>query len=355
MRAIQYTRIGGGPELVDIPRPVPGPGQVLLKITAAGVCHSDAFVMGLSEERFLSRYGELPLTLGHEAAGRVVELGAGVDGIDIDTNVVVYGPWGCGTCLNCAQGMENYCARAAELQIRPPGLGAPGAAAEFMIVDSVRHLVPIGELDPVATVPLTDAGLTPYHAIKRSLNKLRPGSVAVVIGIGGLGHIAIQLLRHLSPTHIVAVDQSEDQLDLARAVGAHDVVISDSEAPLQLRRAVGTGGATLVLDFVGVQATIDLAMAVAGSQSDVTIVGVGDGRAAAEVGFFRGAYETNVAVTYWGSRPELIELIELARQGVIHTEVERFDLESGVEAYRRMMNGDLRGRAVITPDGKTSA
>lgn len=96
--------------------------------------------MSLPEEQYT--YG-LPLTLGHEGAGRVAAVGEGVEGLDIGTNVVVYGPWGCGSCWHCSQGLENYCSRAKELGINPPGLGAPGALAEFMIVDSPRHLVPI--------------------------------------------------------------------------------------------------------------------------------------------------------------------------------------------------------------------
>lgn len=163
MKALQYTRIGSEPELMEIDKPEPGPGEVLLEITAAGVCHSDELLMGLPAEQY--PFG-LPLTLGHEGAGRVAALGEGVKGLDIGTNVVVYGAWGCGQCWHCAQGSENYCSRAAQLGIVPPGLGAPGALAEFMIVDSPRHLVPIGDLDPVTAVPLTDAGLTPYHAIK---------------------------------------------------------------------------------------------------------------------------------------------------------------------------------------------
>ncbi|PTR32285.1 alcohol dehydrogenase-like protein [Rhodococcus sp. OK519] len=127
MKAIQYTRIGAEPELVEIPTPEPGPGEVLLQITAAGVCHSDEFVMGLPAEQF--GY-DLPMTLGHEGAGSVAAVGAGVTDLEIGTNVVVYGPWGCGRCWHCAQGLENYCSRARELGIAPPGLGAPGAIAE---------------------------------------------------------------------------------------------------------------------------------------------------------------------------------------------------------------------------------
>ncbi|GAA4487330.1 NAD(P)-dependent alcohol dehydrogenase [Rhodococcus olei] len=346
MKAIQYTRIGAEPEVTEIETPTPGPGEVLLKVTAAGVCHSDDFIMSLPEEQYV--YG-LPLTLGHEGAGTVVELGEGATGIEVGTNVVVYGPWGCGTCWQCAQGAENYCPRAAELGIRPPGLGAPGALAEYMIVDSPRHLVPIGDLDPVTTVPLTDAGLTPYHAIKRSLPKLRGGSTAVVIGSGGLGHVAIELLRHLSPARVVALDVSEEKLEFARSVGAHEAVLSDASAIETVRKITGPGGAALVLDFVGYQPTIDIAMGVAGTASDVTIVGLGDGVAHAKVGFGQTPFEATVTAPYWGSRSELIELIDLAHQGIFDIAVERFALDDGVEAYRRLAAGTLRGRAVIVP------
>ena len=346
MRAVQYRTIGAAPEVVDIEKPTPGPGQVLLEVTAAGICHSDDFVMNLPADQYT--YG-LPLTLGHEGAGRVVELGPGAEGIDVGTDVVVYGPWGCGTCHACAQGKENYCSRAAELGIAPPGLGAPGALAEFMVVDSPRHLVPIGDLDPVTTVPLTDAGLTPYHAIKRSLPKLRAGSTAVVIGAGGLGHLAIQILRALSGARVIALDVTEDKLALATAVGAHDVVLSDADAATNVRRLLGGRGADLVLDFVGAQPTIDTAMALAGVESDVTVVGISSKPAAAQVGFFRQAYEASVTVPYWGARHELIELVELAHQGVFDVHTETFALADAPLAYERLAAGTLTGRAVVVP------
>lgn len=346
MRALQYLRIGGEPELVEVEDPTPGPGQVLLEVTAAGACHSDTFIMGLPSEQYT--FG-LPLTLGHEGAGRVSKVGEGVTDCPVGMDVVVYGPWGCGRCWQCARGMENYCARAAELSIAPPGLGAPGAMADFMIVESPRHLVPIGDLDPVRTVPLTDAGLTPYHAIKRSLGKLRVGGTAIVIGVGGLGHTAIQLLRHMSPARVVAVDLSQDKLDLAEKVGAHETVISNSEAAEHIRKITGSRGADVVFDFVGYQSTLDISMAVAGTESDVQIVGLGDGQAAARVGFFTGAYETNVSAPYWGGRDELIELVELAEQDVLQIEVETFPLSDAAEAYRRLTAGTLTGRAVVVP------
>src|SRR3954463_10663527 len=186
MRAVQYRPIRAEPEVVEIPTPEPGPGQIRLRVTAAGLCHSDSFIMGLPADKYA--YG-LPLTLGHEGAGVVDALGDGVSGVAVGEPVAVYGPWGCGLCHACARGAENYCPRAAQLGIQPPGLGAPGALAEYMLVDDVRHLVPLGDLDPVATVPLTGAGLPPSHAIVSSLGALSAGSTAVVIGAGGLGHV----------------------------------------------------------------------------------------------------------------------------------------------------------------------
>ncbi|OQS12792.1 alcohol dehydrogenase [Nocardia donostiensis] len=346
MKAIQYVRVGEAPELNEIEKPAPGPGQVLLEITAAGVCHSDDFIMNAPADQLGF---PLPLTLGHEGAGRIAELGPGVDTVEVGMNVLVYGPWGCGVCWFCSQGVENYCSRAEQLGIFPPGLGAPGAIAEYMVVDSPRHLVPIGELDPIKTVPLTDAGLTPYHAIKLSLPKLVPGANAVVIGAGGLGHVGIQLLRHLTPARVIALDVTEDKLEFAESVGAHEVVLSDENAVANVRKITGSAGAQAVFDFVGYQPTIDTAMGVVGTAGDVTIVGLGDGKAAAKVGFWAQPYEVAVRSPYWGTRNELIELVDLAHRGVLDVAVETFDLDNGVEAYRRLAAGNLKGRAVIVP------
>ncbi|GAA1453180.1 alcohol dehydrogenase catalytic domain-containing protein [Nesterenkonia lacusekhoensis] len=153
MKALQYVTVGQAPEIHEVPLPEPGPGEVRLKVTAAGACHSDSFVMGLSEEQYAAYGYPLPMTLGHEGVGIVDALGDGTTGIDTGAAVAVYGPRGCGRCHSCAQGFENYCPHAAQLGIVPPGLGTDGAMAEYMIVSDTRLLV--------------------------------PGSVAVVIGVGG--------------------------------------------------------------------------------------------------------------------------------------------------------------------------
>jgi propanol-preferring alcohol dehydrogenase len=344
MRALQYRTIGSAPEVVEVPIPEPGPGEVLLKITAAGACHSDDFVMSLPEEAYV--YG-LPLTLGHEGAGVVHKLGPGTTGVEVGDAVAVYGPWGCGRCHNCAEGKENYCTNAQAEGIAPPGLGSPGAMAEYMIVDAVRHLVPLGDLDPVANVSLTDAGLTPYHAIKRSLPKLGAGTTAVVIGTGGLGHVGIQILAALSGATVIALDVNEEKLALARDVGADHAILSDADAAGEIMRLTGGLGANAVFDFVGADATMALATAVAAVEADITIVGIGGG--ALTVAFGAIPYDAAVRVPYWGSRSELIEVLDLARAGKISVEVERFTLDEAPAAYERLHAGRIRGRAVIVP------
>ncbi|WP_242473313.1 alcohol dehydrogenase catalytic domain-containing protein [Blastococcus sp. TML/M2B] len=270
MRAVQYRTVGSEPEVVEIPTPEPGPGQVRLKVTAAGLCHSDAFVMSLPEGVY-----QLPLTLGHEGAGVVDALGDGVSGVELGQPVAVYGAWGCGRCHACARGAENYCPHAGGLGIYPPGLGAPGALAEYLIVDDARHLVPLGDLDPVSAVSLTDAGLTPYHAIVSSLGALPAGSTAVVIGVGGLGHVGIQILRAITGATVVALDLSDDKLKLAREVGAHRALHSDESAVAAIRELTGGVGAQAVFDFVGAAPTLEIARQTVAMDGVIQIVGEG--------------------------------------------------------------------------------
>ncbi|MGW6460002.1 NAD(P)-dependent alcohol dehydrogenase [Streptomyces sp. NPDC055078] len=346
MKALQYRTIGAAPEVVDIPAPEPGPGEILLKVTAAGVCHSDIAVMGMAAERLPF---PLPLTLGHEGAGTVAALGDGVSGVAAGDAVVVYGPWGCGVCPVCATGRENYCPHARTLGIHPPGLGSPGAMAEYMLVDDVRHLVPIGDLDPVSAVPLTDAGLTPYHAVRRTLPKLAPGSTAVVIGTGGLGHLAIQLLRALTPAHVIALDISDDKLALARSVGAHEALPSDENAAARVRDLTGGVGAQAVFDFVGTDATGRTAVAAAALDADIQLVGLGGG--AIRMGFAQVPYGMSVTAPYWGSRTELADVIALARSGALSVHTETYSIDDAPLAYERLHAGKITGRAVILPNG----
>ncbi len=346
MKAVQYRTFGGSPEVVEIDKPVVGPGQVLLKVTASGLCHSDVFVMSIPAEQYF--LGALPLTLGHEGAGTIVELGAGVRNVEVGQNVAVYGPWGCGMCHQCAQGHENYCLRAADLNIFAPGLGSPGSMAEYMVVDDARHLVDIGTLDPAVAAPLTDAALTPYHAIKPLLPKLGAGTTTVVLGVGGLGHLGIQILRALSGTRIIALDVDEAKLQLAKDSGADETLLSTDPLVVdRIREMTGGHMAEGVFDFAGFQETLDIAKQCVAVGGDFKIVGLGMGGATIPVGFFTMPYEASVSTTYWGYRDELMEVIDLAKEGKLKVHVEKFAIDDAPKAYQKLHDGSLLGRAVV--------
>lgn len=346
MLAYQLTRWQQTPELREVPIPEPGPGEVLIKVAGAGACHSDLHLMDWPEGTMPF---ELPFTLGHENTGWVAQLGAGADGFREGDAVAVYGPWGCGRCRACRLSSENYCERQGELGAFGGGLGINGGMAEYMLVPAERLLIPLGDLDPRDSAPLGDAGLTPYHAIKRSLDLLVPGATAVVIGVGGLGHMAVQMLHVLTPARVVAVDTAPDKLRLAREGGADETFQPGDELTETIRELTGGRGVELVLDIVGSDETLALARGLAGFQSHLTVIGLAGGSIAYD--WTALPFESQLTTTYWGSAAELIEVLELARSGRIHVKVERFGLEHVAGAYERLRAGDLTGRAVICPNG----
>jgi propanol-preferring alcohol dehydrogenase len=358
MKALRFTA-GQRPELIEVDVPAPGPGEVLVKVGGAGACHSDLHIMEAPALPWPT------FTLGHETAGWVAEIGAGVMSLREGDPVAVHSAWGCGRCSNCRAGTVNYCddnsnavvRRMMSGQLTPPvqippaanGIGADGGMAEFVLVPSASSLVPLGDLDPVDAAPLTDAGLTPYHAVKRSLQLLVPGSTAVVIGAGGLGHMAIQILRALCASRIIAIDVSESKLALASEVGAHETMLSADDAVRRVHSITGGRGAELVLDFVGANDTIALGAQVARPQGDLTVVGLAGGTFPFSAQSL--PYECSVQTVYWGSVTELHEVLALAAAGKIAAHIERFSLDRANEAYERMGAGTLRGRAVIVPSG----
>jgi propanol-preferring alcohol dehydrogenase len=221
--------------------------------------------------------------------------------------------------------------------------------APYFLVPSTRFLIPLGTLDPREAAPLSDAALTSYHAVKRSVQLLGAGSTAVVIGAGGLGQMAIQILRVLSgATTIIAVDTSADKLEIAKGMGADEVLLSGDAAVTRIKDMTRGQGAELVLDMVGVNPTLKMAAQVARVLGNLTIVGLGGG--AVPVNFHGPAKECSVSSPYWGYIPELIEVVNLAQAGKIKMLVEHFPLERAAEAYHLLHDGKISGRAVITPN-----
>ena len=210
-------------ELVDRPVPeVTGANDVLVRIGGAGVCATDLHAIeGLMEPAGVS----LPRVLGHENAGWVEETGAGVTTVAKGDAVLVYPPYSCGLCVACRRGNDMHCVRH-----QFTGLSVDGGFAEYVLV-SERSLLPLPDgVEPVAVAPHADAGLTAYHAVRKLAHLAVPGSTAVVIGVGGVGHIALQLVRELGSSSVIAVDTDERRRRLAAELGADEVVDGDGRA-----------------------------------------------------------------------------------------------------------------------------
>lgn len=340
MRAVRLTEWQKPPRLCEVEDPSPGPGEVLLRVGGAGLCHSDLHLMHWPAG---SLPYELPFTLGHEVAGTVAAFGDGASGVAVGDGVLVYGPWGCGVCRRCSRGEEHLCERPGPA--RGCGLGRDGGLAEYLVVPSPRLLVALGGLDPVRAAPLADAALTPYHAIRRALGALEPGAGAVVIGVGGLGHVAVQLLRALSGARIAAVDVRDSALALALQAGADVALRAGDGVAGELRRELGAPA--LVVDCVGSDATLALAGEIVAPGGHVSIVGMAGGTFPMRRGGV--PMETPVVISNWGTRAELAEVVALARAGIIDLEVEPVAITDVVGAYERLERGEVRGRLVAVP------
>jgi propanol-preferring alcohol dehydrogenase len=345
MLAVRFNAWQTPATVEDVAPPRPGPGEVLLDVEAAGLCHTD---LHLAEWPEGTVPYDPPFTLGHEVAGVVRALGPGASGVVPGDRVVVFARWGCGVCWQCLQGKENVCERpAAAVGYHGAGLGRDGGLAEQMVVPSSRYLVPIGDLDASVAAPLADAGITPYHAIARHRDLLRPGATVVVLGVGGLGHMAVQMLRALSAVRVVAVDRRVEALAAAVEAGAHATVQAEGLTAEDLLAEVGPVGADLVLDVVGADETLKLAAGVARTDGAIVYLGRGGGTLAMTP--FAMPFDTSVTISTWGTIPDLVEVVALARAGMVRTETQPYALAETLTGYDDLHHGRVIGRAVATP------
>lgn len=306
----------------DHPEPTIGDGEVVIDVTACGVCHSDLHVV---DGDFPS---PLPMVLGHEITGVHDRLGP----------VMLYAPWGCRTCAQCADGLEQICSGATEA-----GLFTDGGYAERMRVPDESYLSPLDGLDPFASSPLACGGLTAYRAVDHGLSTLSDRATgagerprAMVIGAGGLGQYAIRYLRLLTDAEVVAVDLTPEKQAVAREVGAHEACGPDDDP----------GTADVVLDFLGAGSTLALAASAVRRRGLVAIVGLFGGR----IPFGLGAvpHEARFLSSFWGSRSQMDELLDLARrEPTLVQDVEVVALSDAQTAHDRLRAGDVRGRLVL--------
>lgn len=344
MRAVLFRDFKTFPAIEEVPTPGPGPGEVLLKVAGAGACHSDVAMFHEFDADPNDGLMTPPFVLGHETSGWIEALGPGVHGFEVGAPYLVYGPIGCGHCKACSRGQDTYCKQPDEVGYLATGIGRNGGMAEYMTVP-IRNLVALGDADPVTAAPLADAGLTPYHAIKMTLPRLAGGGKhALVIGLGGLGLVAVQILRAITGAQVIATDLKAEAMARARDFGAITVEGGADQAE-QVRALTGGHGVDAAFDFVGATPTIELAQASIAKQGAIQVVGIAGGTA--EWSFFTNPYEATITNSYWGTIEDLHEVVDLYQAGQIAPDVERFGLDDALEAYRRLRDGELDARAVV--------
>jgi propanol-preferring alcohol dehydrogenase len=260
--------------------------------------------------------------------------------------VVLVSGTSCGGCWYCVRGLDNSCAAG----LAGRGYGRDGGLADYVLVDHPRGLLKMNSLDPRMAGPLTDAGATAYHAVRRALPRIVPGGVAVVFGAGGLGAFAVQFLRILTAARVVAVDSKPARLAYAAELGAHDTLVGINSSTVTDLRALTDGrGADAVLDFVGVDATIAAGVASVRPGGAFGLVGAAGGKL--ENSWYGTLPKDGEVFTFQGSTiADAQEVLALADAGLIRNDVEEFSFDEVDAAYSKLEAGDLRGRAVIVLD-----
>lgn len=336
-------------EISEVQTPKPTGSEVLVKVKAVGVCHSDlhlwegGYDTGDGFMKVTDRGVKFPVIPGHEIVGTVTEIGSAVQGIAVGDNVLVY-PWiGCGNCSACRIGNDNVCDAPRSL-----GVFQNGGYAEYALIPHFKFLAKVIGMDLEAAASLACSGLTAYNAIKKS--GATSQSNVVIFGAGGLGLMGVQIARAITNANIIIVDIDDAKLQTARDLGAdHSVNSKDPEATQKIMALCSGKGADCVIDFVNAPPTVKMGLAIIRKRGTMTLVGL-----------FGGAIELSLvsvplkAITiqgaYTGNYNEMVELLNLAKRGVINPIIsKRYSLSEANTALEDLKARKILGRAIINP------
>jgi NAD+-dependent secondary alcohol dehydrogenase Adh1 len=329
------------PQLDEVPDPkISGPLDVIVKIGGAGVCRTDLHIM---EGQWDAAMGTpLPYILGHENAGWVHEIGSAVTNVAVGDTVILHPTPTCGLCHACRAGDDMHCVNSSF-----PGLSTDGGMAEYLLT-SARACVKLDpQTRPEDVAALADAGITAYHAVRKAIPLLYPGTTCVVIGAGGLGHIGVQCLAALTATRIVVVDRNPDALKLAEQLGAQHTVVADGRQVDAVKDLTGGNGAEVVLDFVAEQGAEMDGWNMTAAGGSYFVIGYGGTLEIPTLDII--STERNIIGNIVGTYNELAELMALAQAGKVTLHTRTYPLDAAVEALSDLDAGRVRGRAILVP------
>jgi NAD+-dependent secondary alcohol dehydrogenase Adh1 len=341
MKAVRLHAFHSPPVVDEVPEPtISGPLDVIVKIGGAGVCRTDLHIM---EGQWDAAMGTpLPYTLGHENAGWVHEVGPAVSNVAVGDTVILHPTPTCGFCRACRAGNDMHCVASTF-----PGLSTDGGMAEYLLT-SARACVKLDpQTRPEDVAALADAGITAYHAVRKAVPLLYPGTTCVVIGVGGLGHIGVQCLAALTATTIVVVDRSPDALKLAEYLGADHTVVADGTQVQAVADLTGGAGADVVLDFVAEQGAEHDGWAMTRRAGSYFVIGYGGTVHIPTLDII--STERNIVGNIVGTYNDLAELMALAQASKVTLHTRTYPLAAAADALADLDAGRVRGRAILVP------
>jgi NAD+-dependent secondary alcohol dehydrogenase Adh1 len=341
MKAVRLHKFHTQPVVDDVPEPkISGPLDVIVKIGGAGVCRTDLHII---EGQWDEAMGTpLPYIIGHENAGWVHEIGPGVTNVQPGDTVILHPLVTCGLCRACRAGDDMHCENSSF-----PGLSRDGGMAEYLLT-SARSCIKLNpETRPQDVAALADAGITAYHAVRKAVPLLYPGTTCVVIGAGGLGHIGIQCLATLTATNIIVVDANPDALKLAEELGAQHTVVADGGQRAAVAELTGGRGANVVLDFVAEQGAESDGWAMTGEAGSYFVIGYGGTLHIPTLDII--STERNIIGNIVGTYNDLAQLMVLAQAGKVTLHTRTYPLDAAPDALADLDAGRVRGRAILVP------
>jgi NAD+-dependent secondary alcohol dehydrogenase Adh1 len=341
MKAVRLHAFHAPPVVDEVPEPsIGGPLDVIVKIGGAGVCRTDLHII---EGQWDAAMGTpLPYTLGHENAGWVHAVGSAVTNVSVGDTVILHPTPTCGFCRACRAGDDMHCVASTF-----PGLSTDGGMAEYLLT-SARACVKLDpQTQPADVAALADAGITAYHAVRKAVPLLYPGTTCVVIGAGGLGHIGVQCLAALTATTIIVVDRNPEALKLAEYLLADHTVVADGTQVQAVADLTGGAGADVVLDFVAEQGAEQEGWAMTRRAGSYFVIGYGGTVHIPTLDII--STERNIIGNIVGTYNELAELMALAQGGKVALHTRTYPLAAAAEALADLDAGRVRGRAILVP------